>query len=121
MQKRPSGVPEEKALLLSFSAFLKATTKSLLDSNFADKKFISAKGKHVIVIGGGDTGKRLCRHVNPAWGCFCDTAGDDAKSTGYAYRLQSMAAVAEESARRITASRKQSQYLGTIRVCIQRR
>ena len=36
--------------------FLKATTKSLLDSNFADKKYISAKGKHVIVIGGGDTG-----------------------------------------------------------------
>ena len=36
--------------------FLKATTKSLLDSNFEDKKFISAKGKHVIVIGGGDTG-----------------------------------------------------------------
>lgn len=36
--------------------FLKATTKSLLDSDFADKKFISAKGKHVIVIGGGDTG-----------------------------------------------------------------
>ncbi len=36
--------------------FLKATTRSLLDSNFADKKYISAKGKHVIVIGGGDTG-----------------------------------------------------------------
>lgn len=36
--------------------FLKATTKSLLDSNFADKKFISAKNKNVIVIGGGDTG-----------------------------------------------------------------
>ncbi len=36
--------------------FLKATTKSLLDSNFADKKFIPAKGKHVVVIGGGDTG-----------------------------------------------------------------
>lgn len=36
--------------------FLKATTKSLLDSDFADKKYISAKGKHVIVIGGGDTG-----------------------------------------------------------------
>lgn len=36
--------------------FLKATTKSLLDSNFADKKFISTKGKKVMVIGGGDTG-----------------------------------------------------------------
>lgn len=36
--------------------FLKATTKSLLDSNFEDKKFISAKDKNVMVIGGGDTG-----------------------------------------------------------------
>ena len=36
--------------------FLKATTKSLLDSNFEDKKFIDTKGKNVIVIGGGDTG-----------------------------------------------------------------
>lgn len=36
--------------------FLRATTKSLLDSNFADKKFISTKGKNVMVIGGGDTG-----------------------------------------------------------------
>ena len=36
--------------------FLKATTKSLLDSEFKDNKFISAKGKNVMVIGGGDTG-----------------------------------------------------------------
>ena len=36
--------------------FLKATTKSLLDSNLRDNQFISAKGKRVIVIGGGDTG-----------------------------------------------------------------
>src|SRR5207248_9304248 len=36
--------------------FLTANTKSLLDSNFADGRYISAKGKHVIVIGGGDTG-----------------------------------------------------------------
>lgn len=40
--------------------FLKATTKSLLDSDFADKKFIPARGKHVIVIGGGDTGNDCC-------------------------------------------------------------
>ena len=40
--------------------FLKATTKSLLDSNFEDKKFISAKGKNVIIIGGGDTGNDCC-------------------------------------------------------------
>ncbi len=36
--------------------FLKATTKSLLDSNLADNNYISAKDKNVIVIGGGDTG-----------------------------------------------------------------
>lgn len=36
--------------------FLKATTKSLLDSAMADDKYISAEGKNVIVIGGGDTG-----------------------------------------------------------------
>ncbi|MCA5010863.1 FAD-dependent oxidoreductase, partial [Clostridioides difficile] len=36
--------------------FLKSTTKSLLNSNLQDNSHISAKGKHVIVIGGGDTG-----------------------------------------------------------------
>ncbi len=36
--------------------FLRANTKSLLDSNFQDKAFISAENKHVVVIGGGDTG-----------------------------------------------------------------
>ena len=36
--------------------FLHANTKSLLDSNLADGNFISAEGKSVIVIGGGDTG-----------------------------------------------------------------
>ncbi|TQR19698.1 glutamate synthase subunit beta [Psychrobacillus vulpis] len=36
--------------------YLTSTTKSLLDSNFLDRKFIDTKGKNVIVIGGGDTG-----------------------------------------------------------------
>ena len=36
--------------------YLTATTKSLLDSNFADGKALDVKGKDVIVIGGGDTG-----------------------------------------------------------------
>lgn len=36
--------------------FLKANTKSLLDSDFSDKKYIETKGKNVIIIGGGDTG-----------------------------------------------------------------
>ena len=36
--------------------FLAATTKSLLDSGLKDNKYISAKGKKVVIIGGGDTG-----------------------------------------------------------------
>mgnify|MGYP002470083418 CR=1 FL=1 len=36
--------------------FLSATTKSLLDSDLRDNKYISAKGKKVVIIGGGDTG-----------------------------------------------------------------
>ena len=36
--------------------FLRANTKSLLDSGHEDGAFISAKDKHVIVIGGRDTG-----------------------------------------------------------------
>ena len=36
--------------------FLLANTKSLLDSQHKDGKFISAKNRHVIVVGGGDTG-----------------------------------------------------------------
>ena len=36
--------------------FLHANTKSLLDSNLTDGNYISAKDKHVIVVGGGDTG-----------------------------------------------------------------
>lgn len=36
--------------------FLHANTKSLLDSNLQDGKYVSAKGKKVVVIGGGDTG-----------------------------------------------------------------
>lgn len=35
--------------------YLHSNTKSMLDSNFTDGKFISAEGKDVIVIGGGDT------------------------------------------------------------------
>jgi glutamate synthase (NADPH/NADH) small chain len=36
--------------------FLKSNTKSLLDSQHKDNQYISAKGKNVIIIGGGDTG-----------------------------------------------------------------
>ena len=36
--------------------FLQANTKSLLDSQLKDHQYLDAKGKDVIVIGGGDTG-----------------------------------------------------------------
>lgn len=36
--------------------FLTANTKSLLDSDFADKKYVDTKDKAVVIIGGGDTG-----------------------------------------------------------------
>lgn len=36
--------------------FLRATTKSLLDSELKDGAYISAKDKNVVIIGGGDTG-----------------------------------------------------------------
>src|SRR5205807_8472670 len=48
--------------------FLHANTKSLLDSNHADGNFISAKDKHVIVIGGGDTGTD-CVRTSMRHGC----------------------------------------------------
>lgn len=52
--------------------FLKANTKSLLDSQLSDGQEISAKGKDVLVIGGGDTGtdcvgtsiRHGCKSVN---------------------------------------------------------
>ena len=36
--------------------FLTSTTRSLLDNGLAEGSFISAKNKHVVIIGGGDTG-----------------------------------------------------------------
>ncbi len=36
--------------------YLKQNTKSLLDSEHKDRKFINAEGKNVVVVGGGDTG-----------------------------------------------------------------
>ncbi|MED9904249.1 MAG: glutamate synthase subunit beta [Lachnospiraceae bacterium] len=36
--------------------FLKGVTKSLLDSGFEDKAYVSVQDKDVVIIGGGDTG-----------------------------------------------------------------
>lgn len=50
-------VPGRDAKGIHFAVdFLKANTKSLLDSAFADKKYIDTRDKDVVIIGGGDTG-----------------------------------------------------------------
>ncbi|MEE1313009.1 MAG: glutamate synthase subunit beta [Lachnospiraceae bacterium] len=50
-------VPGRDAKGIYFAVdFLTKNTKSLLDSNLTDGKNISAKGKRVMIIGGGDTG-----------------------------------------------------------------
>ena len=55
---RPLGVKGfEKVSGVHYAVdFLKSTTKSLLDSNLKAGTFINAKGKRVVIVGGGDTG-----------------------------------------------------------------
>ena len=48
--------------------FLGQNTKSLLDSKLSDENYIDAKGKNVIVIGGGDTGND-CLGTSLRHGC----------------------------------------------------
>ncbi len=48
--------------------FLHANTKSLLDSRLENGEYINAKDKHVIVIGGGDTGND-CLGTSMRHGC----------------------------------------------------
>ena len=36
--------------------FLKSTTKSLLNSNLSDGTYVDPRDKHVVIVGGGDTG-----------------------------------------------------------------
>ena len=50
-------IPGREAKGIHFAMeYLKANTKSLLDSEHQDGAYINAKGKQVVVIGGGDTG-----------------------------------------------------------------
>ena len=51
----PQGIEGAKGVSYALD-FLSATTKSLLDSGMSDGAYISAKDKHVVIIGGGDTG-----------------------------------------------------------------
>ncbi len=50
-------VPGREAKNIHFAVeFLTSTTKSLLDCDLKNKTYLSAKGKRVVIIGGGDTG-----------------------------------------------------------------
>ncbi len=54
---RDLAVPGREADGVWFAVdFLKETTRSLLDSGLAEGTFPSARGKHVVIVGGGDTG-----------------------------------------------------------------
>ncbi len=56
-QPRDLNVPGRDAKGVHFAVdFLAATTKSLLNSKLKDGNYISAAGKDVIIVGGGDTG-----------------------------------------------------------------
>lgn len=62
-------VPGRKLKGIHFAMeFLTGNTRSLLDSGLSDGKFINAKGKKVIVIGGGDTGND-CIGTSMRHGC----------------------------------------------------
>jgi len=52
--------------------FLKTTTSSLVKSNFKDGNYVSAKGKKVLIIGGGDTGND-CVGTSIRQGCTAVT------------------------------------------------
>lgn len=54
---RPLSARGSEAQGIMFAVdWLKSVTKSLLDSDFSDKNFFDPKGKHVVILGGGDTG-----------------------------------------------------------------
>ena len=66
---RDLNVPGRDANGVHFAVdYLTSVTKSLLDSQFADGKAIDAKGKNVLVIGGGDTGND-CQGTALRQGC----------------------------------------------------
>ncbi len=68
-QPRDLNVPGRDAAGVYFAVdYLSGVTKSLLDSSLTDGKAISAEGKQVLVIGGGDTGND-CQGTAIRQGC----------------------------------------------------
>ena len=82
--------------------FLTANTQSLLDSNLEDGNYISAKDKHVIVIGGGDTGAD-CIGTALRHGCKSLSISSCSSSRRRARARQSVAAMAEDLPHRLRA------------------
>ena len=98
--------------------FLSQTTKSLLDSDLKDNKYISAKGKKVVIIGGGDTGNDCVGTCIRHGAAIRDTAGDDAEGSGYSVQRTIRGRSGRKSARQITVRKKRLRYSDMIRVSI---
>ena len=72
-QARDLNVPGREGSDVYFAVdFLTSTTKSLLDFGLADGTYVSAKGKNVVIVGGGDTGND-CVGTSIRHGCLSVT------------------------------------------------
>ena len=79
--------------------YLKRVTKHLRNTSFTD--YIDAKGKNVLVIGGGDTGNDCVGSSIRQGAKKCCPAGNDAKTTSNESRRQSLARMAESTENRL--------------------
>ena len=62
--------------------FLGTVTRALLDSDFTKIPYEMARDRHVLVIGGGDTGNDCVGTVIRLGAKICYTAGNDAEASG---------------------------------------
>ena len=99
--------------------FLKATTKSLLDSDLKDNNYISAKGKKVVIIGGGDTGND-CVGTSIRHGCASVTQLEMMPKAPDTRAENNPWPEWPKSARQTTVRRKRSLYLDMIHVSTRR-
>ena len=99
--------------------FLHANTKSLLDSNLADGHYISAKDKHVIVVGGGDTGTD-CVGTSMRHECKSLTQLEILARPPDTRAADNPWPDGQKCTSSITVKKKPKRALATIRVCISR-
>lgn len=95
--------------------FLSRNTKSLLDSDFKDGNYVSAKGKNVIIIGGGDTGND-CVGTCMRHGCKSVTQIEMMPKAPDKRRQTIRGRNGRRSARQITVRRRRSLYSGMTHV-----